>query len=637
MTRSSIIVTGVVIGFVLGLAMPRWCEAQCWDGRRVPGQMVPTGRVPVDPEEQTPPPTGPRQPNEEAPPATIPSPKAGGGAAPPSSPGRAGGIAGSFATARDAGGPHRIARKGDRSDPASSWQYWWAYNRDPFLRLRERLGRNRLITGSSNWLLGSRDRDHATDIVRPTSRFLTEHVAPVLSRSIESEDPWIRAYSYLSLGRMSMDSQIPVLVEALRDPVLAVKESATIGLGLSRRPDAALELAHLLENGSEAGRLTGMSEVPVRVRAFAAIGLGFIGGETAESALIAALEKPSAAPDVSLCAMVGLGMMRCEAAAPRLRRILADRRVDDRVRSFAANALGRIGDREAIPCLVRVLREKGWQTSRSAVLALGQIAQPEDRAAIAALETVLDGGFDPQSRYWTCIALGEIGGARARGILLRHLENGNPEIRCHSALGLAVLSAGAAEEKPTRTLLARMQRERDPLVRSAFAVALGILGDAEAVPFLRRLLDEGASPSQSFYAVLALGMLDDRDSVGRFKGWLDDESVHPDIRHASALAVGLMGDRSVLRTLESSMLRSGSSIVRDGATVALGFLGDCTSIDALRRILEDERTPDAARTRAALAIGLAAEDTALPLFHQVTNGLNYRNPVDSVAALLRQF
>jgi len=525
----------------------------------------------------------------------------------------------------------------DRQDPASSWQYWWAFNRDPYLRLRGKLDRNRLLTGSSNWLLGGKDRNHGTDIERPSKRFLEERVAPVLARAAESENSELRAFSLLSLGRIGLVEQVPNLVRALSDSSRVVKEGAVIGLGLSRQPSVVPALANLAEDSPEGRRAARVTEVPPRLRAFAAIGLGFVGGDEAETTLLRLVEARASGPDLPLCAMIGLSMMEARDAAPSLRRILDDRSRSDLQRSFAANALGRLGDREALASLLRVLREKEWQTSRSAVLALGMIAEPSDRGVIRSLASLVRDGSDPQTRYWACIALGEIGGPASRAVLLEALASGLPEVRSHAALGLGILGSSEPDAAYSRALADGMRREKDPLVRSAHAIALGILGDIAAIPALREALDDASDPREIFYGAVALGMLADRTSLAKFRAWVRDESIHPDVRHAAALAVGLMGDRSVLRALETSMLETESPVVRDGSTVALGFLGDCTSMSSLRKMLEDRTLPEAARVRAALAIGLAGEDSELPLFHRFTNHLNYRNPVDSIGALLHQF
>ena len=121
------------------------------------------------------------------------------------------------------------------------------------------------------------------------------------------------------------------------------------------------------------------------------------------------------------------------------------------VRRAAAEALGDLGDSQAVPPLIQALGDSGWDVRRAAAEALGAVGDPQ---AIPALIKALgnDGGA---VRSAAAEALGAIGDPQAIPALIQ-------------ALG---------------------DSDRD--VRRAAAEALGKLGDPKAVPALKkRLYDE---------------------------------------------------------------------------------------------------------------------------------------------------
>lgn len=121
---------------------------------------------------------------------------------------------------------------------------------------------------------------------------------------------------------------------------------------------------------------------------------------------------------------------------------------DPRVRRYLALALGRMGDRRAVPALLRAIAESGSPGERPpdseaqiyVIWALGAIGDP---AAVPPLAR-LAGGEDAGVRKAAVHALGALRTEEAKAALLRSLEDAAEDVRWNAALALARLDDPAA-------------------------------------------------------------------------------------------------------------------------------------------------------------------------------------------------
>ena len=167
---------------------------------------------------------------------------------------------------------------------------------------------------------------------------------------------------------------------------------------------------------------------------------------------------------------------------------------DPEIRSWMAIAMGKLGNPQALPALVRGLAESGEERKRvryASAWALGALRAPE---AVSDLAATL--ATDPVStvRKMAAYALGAIGTSEAAAALRKGLGDPVPEVRWTAAIWLAT-RGDAAAEGPLGELMsnppADMGRERDPALAGA-ARAAGGLRSAKLKPILQRLL---ADPS----------------------------------------------------------------------------------------------------------------------------------------------
>lgn len=189
----------------------------------------------------------------------------------------------------------------------------------------------------------------------------------------------------------------------------------------------------------------------------------------------------------------------------------------DSLRYIAAQILGQIGDRRAIPFLKSLLGDPNRHVRQQAARALGQLDAPDLHATLAA---VLAGDPVPDVRSAAAWSLGNLRDTTAVPTLVRALQDTVPAVRRQALAALQFLWTSQAEaaalaalgdrDDTVRYIAAqllghhRTQRARDALcraladdnvwVRVESARTLGRIGDTTAVGPLERLFAERKGP-----------------------------------------------------------------------------------------------------------------------------------------------
>ena len=215
-----------------------------------------------------------------------------------------------------------------------------------------------------------------------------------------------------------------------------------------------------------------------------------------------------------------LGLLRHRPAVPELRRLLRDR--DSDVRQVATRALGRVGDPAAVLPLMETLgaeRPVPKHIVAQAVLRLGSSVLPALTAAVD--------HTDADVREVAIETLGMVGGHEAGPAIITALRGDDVAIvRVRAAGALGRLGLPSAEGP-----LLAATRDGDPAVRAAAVQALADLG-APAVPRIRELLGDPAYTvaRASARSLLELGpsgreALEEADDLGASAELIADEAL----------------------------------------------------------------------------------------------------------------
>ena len=121
----------------------------------------------------------------------------GGGGAPSSgSPGVAGPTGSSVPGATSPGAPVGTpgasagavtAGGGDSGPDLTIWQYWWGFNKEPYINLKAAVHSGAVQTGSDDFFLGMGEKGQARDSLAPTEAVVRSKIVPALKTALRNE------------------------------------------------------------------------------------------------------------------------------------------------------------------------------------------------------------------------------------------------------------------------------------------------------------------------------------------------------------------------------------------------------------------------------------------------------------------
>jgi HEAT repeat protein len=322
--------------------------------------------------------------------------------------------------------------------------------------------------------------------------------------------------------------------------------------------------------------------------------------------------------DVRSGAAEALGQIGDAQAVPSLLRALHDR--DRDVRCSVVEALGRIGDVHAVPALLQALNDSNMNIVWKTIEALGQIGNAQ---AISGLVQALGDWRSPVPGK-AAEALVKIG-PPAVPSLVQALQNRDNNVRRIAADTLGQI--GVAQAVPG---LIQALQDSDKLVCISAAKALGqIEGDAQALPNLIEALQDMGWLVR-FGAVEALGQIEVLQAIPHLLRTLQDEN--PYVRRRTVEVLGQIGDPQAIPGLIQA-LQDRHIDVRCSAAEALGQIGDAGAILVLLQALQDRH--QYVRRNAAKALGRIANAQAISGLIQALEDSDWSVPFEAAKALVQ--
>ncbi len=298
------------------------------------------------------------------------------------------------------------------------------------------------------------------------------------------------------------------------------------------------------------------------------------------------------------------------------------------IRSAAALALGKAGDKTASEALVKRIGDENRDVRESAVLALGLLKDP------AIIPTLVREVFEnpkfenePRLHAAAAIALGFIGDKSATPVIvkeLRRAKDDETQYGCIAGLGLLQDESGV---EPLFTILGN--QDLDKFLRAHAASALGKCGIKEFKPtgsdkprsvvdeLVKRLLsDTEVEVRQS--AVLALGALGAEDQFQTVCNATEDKNRV--VRNFAIVTLPRLtkGEkpRGIALKRLTDLLGGRNHEARGFAAVALGRLGEPSAAGALRKAFASESDPSI-RAACAVGLGLLKDKDSIPMLEGV--------------------
>ena len=508
------------------------------------------------------------------------------------------------------GGPGTPTRGGGKNASMSEgglehWEDWWHVHGDRYLDIRRnvRESERRAATAAGDATAvkaGSDDGDAPWDL----------RARALLLASFHDPKWTVRASAAVALGRSGTIAALPEFVRMGRTPVRDVRGSAAVGAGLLGDSLVVEDLGRIVFDPAEIEHLRGV----------VLVSLGLIGGPDATRVLLDFLD-PAAdgrrsggigrTQMLEETAVAALGMSGDPASLPFLRKTLGSGARSDRTRAFAATSLARLGDREAIPLLRQALRADDATLRQAGAIALG--CYGPDAGADLDLVRAAREDRDASTRRFALLSLGRAGGPAGRAAPPPPRAAGRPPRP--PARGRPRGGGGGRAGGPALGSLFR--GTRDPEVRGALAVSLGLLRWTDSAPDLLETARSTAHHHLRGDCLVSLGLMGDRSALEPARASLADD--HPDegmVADASA-CLALLGERRALRRLPA-LLRGGLVNAHGGAAWrVLGLVGGPEVYAEIAAIAGDGSLAEASRAKAVEAVGALLDGHDLPVLSTV--------------------
>jgi len=501
------------------------------------------------------------------------------------------------------GGPTTPSGAGPGNLP--TWDAWWYLNRDPYLRIRERITKREVITGPQE------EREDFFD-----RRALREEVLlPVMLEALKDREKAVRGAAAIACGKFRARAAIPKLLEMTRrDRIREVRDAAVMGLMLMRDPDLRTRFQGFVLDADEERN----------VRGIAVLALGLLDDTRFLEELVARRGgrkipgSRAARDEVRKCAALALGVSAGPAGVVPLVRTTFDERADRGVRGFASAALGRLACPLAVPEVIAILDTPEFlkEARYGAAVAAGGLVGAEQRALVDLLARKAKGDRHDGVRAMLLLSLGRIGGDRAATYLTGSVRNCEQRLRGFTYLALGL--SGHPDAGPL--LLETFGGLKSFDDRAPCAIALGLLDYKPAAPAIRKEVERG-HPGFLPHGMIALGLLDDRGAIPLVRDALR-ENKSPAVRIEGATALALLRRTAAVPELVDLFRSSKSRHARGSIAAALGLVGTGRAVEPLLGIYRDRRRPGEERAVALAALGRIGDEARIPVLSQYAVHLN---------------
>jgi HEAT repeat protein/beta-lactamase regulating signal transducer with metallopeptidase domain len=432
---------------------------------------------------------------------------------------------------------------------------------------------------------------NGADAGQQTGSAQDDRAAEALLSTLQSASWYVRKAAVERLAQIRGARAAELLIAALKDEHVQVREQAVIGLGV-RRDKRSL--------------IAALTDRDWQVREQAAIALGRINDEHAVEALLKALRDIEWA--VREQAARSLGTAGQERAVEPLINALRDQ--NEQVREAAAKSLGIIGDRRALESLNQALQDADEQVRKKAAEALGLLKQSGGDLSMSmnALRS-----SNATERALAACALGRLGAVSAIPALIGLLgdDASIQQIKCRdsgdwspatnpfiqaspgaqAAIALASLSQPAVEP-----LIAALNNG-DHVVRRNAAWAIGAIRGglgtnrtAAVEPLIKTLSDVDSMVRVA--AAFSLGEMQPSQATQSLIAALGDAEWI--VRSRAAAALSKMKAVAAVESLTSLSQRDEMELVRRAAAFALGEIRD--SQEGVRNIKFNGRLAGTTKT-----------------------------------------
>ncbi|MCK6449111.1 MAG: hypothetical protein L6Q99_22170 [Planctomycetes bacterium] len=444
-----------------------------------PGDTVPSGGVGKNAPADTAPPAGgsPNKPAVNGRPAMTPAP-----AQAPQGP----------------TSPFLPATQAAEASNDANWWMWWEFNKTEFIQPNRVVVRLGLTTGIET----PAEREA---LLQARLDLLRGGLDETFRDELKAADAIERSDATAAVGRMAGKASVDVLLAALEDPSLIVRQRAILALGSIANEPAFEALQKLAETGrvKPGVDICGAAQ-PLAVAALAIgrrVGLDDRADRLVER--VTRARSPGVGDRVAVAAMIYQTVAPCAALEKLAFELASDEKLSTPVRCRALEAVARVGTEEAFGLIEKLLVGQDLELRRSAAIALG--LTKHSRASLVGYEA-LQRENEPVTRGFLMVSLGRIADTLARTTLIEALE-ADAIGRPWCALGLGLAVRATLDDKALAALRKAEALERNADFRMAYWIALGLARDHGSVERLLAAHATNSDPVRQHYAATGLALI----------------------------------------------------------------------------------------------------------------------------------
>ncbi|MAE77394.1 MAG: hypothetical protein CMJ85_11055 [Planctomycetes bacterium] len=565
------------------------------------------------------------------------------------------------------GGPRGV----QLGDDLNQWQFWWEFNKDPYLNLKARVRAGSTTTGSDDFLMGRGLKSEASDTLAPSERDLKGLVIPALKKVLDdpASNRDIVSSCMIALAKIGKDPTILALFKKhLSDSDQEQRESAALSMGIAAMQEGVDDLLDMAKDTSNGRKISGRRNgVDFRTRSFACYGLGLIAHRSRDLAIKRKIwdsmheilsSKTRVRRDVQIAAVNTVRLLNLDATQEGgkelrdetvkfLLEFIGNDKVFEQIRAHGYQAIAKLMGRNDTKSTIKNRFLKTLKTKRqrhwiyqSAVLALGEMATPEDTAACKAIQDYLEKGKNQQAKHFCAVALGQIGGPQNKNFLRTRLIKSRTKTleKPWLAIGLAIMDFKAREadksrevDSTARDIYEQFRGTKSPIFAAGLAVALGIMQDKDSGDvLLDRMMKYKNQDEAGGYVAVALGLMGFQEAKEDINTLVEKASRRPTLLTQCSIALGLLGDKEIGLKLITRMKEQNTVAVFSALAQALGFIGDRRVLPGLVDQLSNKKLQPLSRAFSAVALGLVGDKEELPWNSKISVDLNYRANVETL-------
>ncbi len=526
---------------------------------------------------------------------------------------------------------------GDSGPDLSLWQYWWGFNKEPYLNLKAAIHGSGVQSGSDEFFLGQGAEDQAKSTLRPSESVIRNEIVPALIRALEASDKSndIATGCMIALakigdakdesGKSKMAEQI---IKRLGDSNQEISETAAVSLGiLANEANIDLLVSMLADEGDKvraavsqvSGALPYTGKVPERTRAFASYGLGLVGAKASidgkkkvVEGLVKFLESPVGVQnrEISVACVVSLGLTPLEVdpsyTLPDLSKGFEKpaqvTNLQEQVlylMSYYTNAAGNFLNQAQAPVAVsRIMPTRDPKIAalfdavvnrfREDIASTSKIKNEQQQSCILALGKMGDcdeDATDKAIRKSLMEVKDAISDQQSRFFALIALAQvaGRPGSG-EGANAIGGVTTKNKSENVREYLMEQLARAKQDNHRAWSALALAVMErslsdnsqpvSSEVQSALRQELDKSKTPTAVAGLAIALGILHDSLSAPVMINKLERTS-EDEARGYVAVGLGLLSEKSAIAPITEIVKKSKyKGDLLKSAAIGLGLLGD---------------------------------------------------------------